>query len=149
MERTFVMIKPDGVQRSIIGTIIERFERKGLKIVGMKMLHISNDLASRHYGEHEGKPFYEELVNFITSGPVVSMVLQGDDAVQQVRSMVGGTDPKKASPGTIRGDFGIEMSRNIIHASDSLTSSEREISLFYDQSELMTYSKINEIWLYT
>lgn len=148
MERTFVMIKPDGVQRSIIGQIIGRFESKGLKIIGMKMIHVSRDLAATHYAEHEGKKFYESLMKFITSGPVVTMVIQGDKAVSIVRTMVGVTNPKEASPGTIRGDYGIETGRNIIHASDSPESAVREISIFYDQDELMVYSKINEIWVY-
>lgn len=148
MERTFLMIKPDGVQRGLIGHIIGRFERKGLKIIGLKMVHLSRDLASRHYAEHEGKGFYDGLIGYITSGPVLAMVLEGDAAVRTVRSMVGVTDPAQASPGTIRGDLAMETSRNIIHASDSQESAHREISLFFDRSEIMTYSRIDGSWVY-
>jgi len=148
MERTFVMIKPDGVQRSLIGKVIARFEEKGLKVIGLKMIHVSKDLAARHYAEHVGKKFYEELVRYITSGPVVTMVLTGRNAVGVVRTIVGSTNPTEAAPGTLRGDFGMEIGRNIIHASDSNESAVREISLFFTESEIQTYSKIDELWLY-
>jgi len=148
MDRTFVMIKPDGVQRGIIGDVIARFERKGLKLVALKMIHVAPELASKHYAEHEGKPFYEGLVQYITSGPAIAMVVAGDDVVSVVRTIVGITDPKKAAPGTIRGDFGMEVSRNIIHASDSDVSALREIQLFFRETEILTYSKIDEMWLY-
>lgn len=148
MERTFVMIKPDGVQRSLVGRIISRFEDKGLKVVALKMQHVSPELASRHYAEHIGKKFYDPLVKYITSGPVIAMVLMGTGAVNVVRNLVGVTNPLNANPGTIRGDFGLEVSRNIIHASDSDTSAQREISLFFNESEIQNYAKINEMWLY-
>ena len=142
------MVKPDGVQRGLVGEVVARFERRGFKIVAMKMLHISRELAGRHYGEHKGKPFYEPLVEFITSGPVVAMVLEGENAVQAVREMMGKTDPQKSAPGTIRADFGMSMSRNVIHGSDSDASAEREIGLFFEPKELVSYKRIDEAWLY-
>ncbi len=148
MERTFVMIKPDGVQRRLIGEIISRLEKKGLKIVAMKMLNISKDLAERHYAEHKEKPFFQSLVDYITSGPVVAMVVEGKNAVKVVRTLVGATNPQEALPGTIRGDFGMDIGRNVIHASDSLESAEREISLFFKPEEIVEYKRIDEDWLY-
>ncbi len=148
MERTFVMIKPDGVQRGLIGEIISRLERKGLKIVAMKMLNVSKDLAERHYAEHREKPFFQSLVDYITSGPVVAMVVEGKNAVKVVRTLVGATNPQEALPGTIRGDFGMDIGRNVIHASDSLESAEREISLFFKPEEIVEYKRIDEDWLY-
>ena len=148
MERTFVMIKPDAVQRGLIGEIISRFEKKGLKIVAMKMLNVSKDLAERHYAEHREKPFFQSLVDYITSGPVVAMVVEGKNAVKVVRSLVGATNPQDALPGTIRGDFGMDIGRNVIHASDSSESAEREISLFFKPDEIIEYKKIDEDWLY-
>ncbi len=148
MERTFVMIKPDGVQRCLVGEIISRLERKGLKIVAMKMMKIDRDLAERHYQEHRGKKFFESLVSYVTSGPVVAMVVEGKNAIKVVRTLVGLTNPVDASPGTIRGDFGMEVGRNIIHASDSQESAEREISLFFKPDEILEYKRIDEDWLY-
>ncbi len=148
MERTFVMIKPDGVQRGLIGEIISRIEKKGLKIVGMKMLRVSKDLAENHYAEHKGKDFFESLVDYITSSPVIAMVVEGRDAVKVMRSLVGKTNPLDASPGTIRGDFAMDVGRNIIHASDSLESAEREISLFFNEDEILEYKKVDEDWVY-
>jgi len=148
MSLTFAMVKPDGVQRGLVGEIVRRFERRGLKIVAMKMLLISRELAERHYVEHKGKPFFEPLVSFITGGPVVAMVLEGDSAVQLVRDMMGKTDPKQSPPGTIRADLGMSMSRNVIHGSDSDESAEREIGLFFTPHELITYRRIDEDWLY-
>jgi nucleoside-diphosphate kinase len=148
MDRTFVMIKPDGVQRGLVGDVISRLERKGLKLVAMKTIRVSPQLASAQYGEHVGKPFYEGLIGYITSGPVIAMVVAGEDVVNVVRTVVGITDPKKAAPGTIRGDFGMQVGRNIIHASDSNTSAAREIGLFFDETEILTYTRIDEMWLY-
>jgi nucleoside-diphosphate kinase len=148
MSRTFAMVKPDGVQRGKVGEIVARFERRGIKIVAMKMLRISRELAERHYGEHKGKPFYEPLVEFITSGPVVAMVLEGENAVQVVRDMMGKTDPQKSAPGTIRADMAMSMARNVIHGSDSDASAEREIGLFFKPEELVAYTRIDEAWLY-
>jgi len=148
MERTFVMIKPDGVQRGLIGEIISRLERKGLKIVAMKMINVDRELAEKHYAEHKEKPFFNNLVQYITSGPVVAMVVEGKNAIKVVRTLVGATDPVEAQPGTIRGDFGLDIGRNIIHASDSLESAEREISLFFKPDEILEYKRIDEDWLY-
>lgn len=148
MERTFVMIKPDAVQRGLIGEIISRLERKGLKIAAMKMLNVDKDLAERHYAEHREKPFFQSLVDYITSGPVVAMVVEGKNAVKVVRTLVGATNPQEALPGTIRGDFGMDIGRNVIHASDSIESAEREISLFFKPEEIIEYRRIDEDWLY-
>jgi len=148
MERTFVMVKPDGVQRGLVGEVIRRLERKGLKIVGLKMIWIQEELAMEHYSEHVEKPFFRSLVDYITSGPVVAMVVEGKDAVKVVRNIVGATNPAEALPGTIRGDFGLDIGRNVVHASDSLKSAEREISLFFDAEELLDYSRADEEWIY-
>jgi nucleoside-diphosphate kinase len=147
-ERTFVMIKPDAVQRGLAGEIIARFERRGLKIVGMRMLVVSEATAKQHYAEHAAKPFFPSLTAFIRSGPVVAMVIEGKDAVTVVRSMVGKTKPVESPPGTIRGDFALDTGRNVIHASDSPESAKREISLYFDKAQLATYSRIDERWLY-
>jgi nucleoside-diphosphate kinase len=149
-ERTFVMVKPDGVQRGLTGEIVSRFEDRGLKLVGAKFLQIDRELAEEHYGEHEGKPFFDGLVEFITSGPVMAMVWEGDDAIRQVRRMMGETDPADSAPGTIRGDFGLDLGRNVIHGSDHEDpgSNEREIDLFFDEDELVDYEKVDEGWLY-
>jgi len=149
-ERTFVMVKPDGVQRGLTGEIVSRFEDRGLKLVGAKFMQIDQDLAEEHYGEHEGKPFFDGLVEFITSGPVMAMVWEGDDAIRQVRHMMGQTDPAESAPGTIRGDFGLDLGRNVIHGSDHEDpgSNEREIDLFFDEDELVDYEKVDEGWLY-
>ncbi len=148
MERTFVMVKPDGVQRGLIGEVISRLERKGLKIVAMKMLWISEELAKEHYAEHKEKPFFANLVSYITSGPVVAMVVEGRDAVKVVRKLVGATNPAEADPGTIRGDFGLDIGRNVVHASDSHTSAEREIALFFSENEILNYKRADEDWIY-
>ena len=148
MERTFVMVKPDGVQRGLVGEIIKRFEQKGLKFVGLKMLQITPELASKHYGEHQGKPFFEGLVKFITSSPVVAMVLEGKDCISLVRGMMGATDPKKAAPGTIRESYGIDIGRNVVHGSDSPESAVREISLFFKDEELIDYELSLDSWIY-
>ena len=135
-ERTFVAIKPDGVKRGFIGKIIERFENKGFKIVAMKLLQVTPELASKHYAEHQGKPFYNRLVHYITSGPIVAMVIEGYEAIQSVRHIVGATDPQKADVGTIRADFAQVMEYNIIHASDSPESAAREIGLYLKPEEI-------------
>ena len=142
------MIKPDGVQRGLVGDVVARFEKRGLKLVAMKMLLVSEDLAKKHYEEHAAKPFFPSLVSFIRSGPVVAMVVEGKDVVPIVRSMVGATKPKDSAPGTIRGDFAVDMGRNVIHASDSPESAKREISLYFNTSEIATYKRIDEQWLY-
>ncbi len=149
-ERTFVMVKPDGVQRGLIGDIISRFEERGLKLVGAKFMQIDRDLAEEHYGEHEDKPFFDDLVGFITSGPVMAMVWEGQDATRQVRNMMGETDPAESDPGTIRGDLGLDLGRNVIHGSDNEDpgANEREIDLFFDDEELLEWERIDETWLY-
>lgn len=142
------MIKPDGVQRGLVGRIIQRIEAKGLKIVSMKMRTIPIDVAEEHYLEHKNKPFFKDLVGFITSGPSVPMVVEGKGAIAEVRKMNGATNPSAAQPGTIRGDYGLDMGRNVIHGSDSPESAAREIALHFDESELSSYSRIDEAWLY-
>ncbi len=148
MEKTFVMLKPDALQRGLSGEIIGRLEKRGLKPVAMKMMSIDREMAEEHYGEHKDKPFFGELVNFITSGPVMAMVWEGQGAVQLVRNMMGKTDPREAQPGTIRGDYGIFMGNNIIHGSDSLQSAAREIALFFNQKELISYNRDIDRWIY-
>jgi nucleoside-diphosphate kinase len=131
MERTLILIKPDAFARNLSGEIIARFERKGLKLVAMSLLTMTRELASQHYAEHEGKPFYDELVTFITSGPLVAMVLDGEQAVVAARQVIGATDPLKATTGSIRGDFAIEVGQNMVHGSDSPESAAREVGLFF------------------
>ncbi|MBS4032615.1 MAG: nucleoside-diphosphate kinase [Clostridiales bacterium] len=147
MEKTYIMVKPDGVQRNLVGEIVGRFEKKGLRLVGMKLMQISRELASRHYGEHEGKPFFGELIGFITSGPVVAMVWEGLNAISVARTMMGKTNPVEAAPGTIRGDFALFMGNNVVHGSDSPESAEREINLFFSPDELVDYTKASDFWL--
>ncbi|BES82473.1 nucleoside-diphosphate kinase [Pyrodictium abyssi] len=137
VERTFVMIKPDAVKRGLVGEIIARFERKGLKIKALKMKWLTREEAEKLYEVHRGKPFFEELVEFITSGPVVAMILEGDSAVEVVRLMIGPTDGRKAPPGTIRGDFALDIGANVIHASDSKESFEREYKVFFSDNEIV------------
>lgn len=148
MEKTFLMVKPDGVQRQLIGEIVSRFEKKGLQLAGAKLMQISQELAEQHYGEHKGKPFFEELVTFITSGPVFAMVWQGENAIEICRQMMGKTNPKDALPGTIRGDFGMFVGKNIIHGSDSPESAAREIGLFFKEEELVEYDRQINSWVY-
>ena len=149
-ERTFVMVKPDGVQRGLIGEVISRLEDRGLTLVGAKFMQIDEDLAHDHYAEHEDKPFFDGLVSFITAGPVMAMVWEGQDATRQVRRMMGATDPAEAQPGTIRGDLGLDLGRNVIHGSDheDPSANEREIDLFFDDDELVGWEQIDEGWLY-
>jgi nucleoside-diphosphate kinase len=137
MERTFVMVKPDGFRRGLVGEILARFERKGFRIVGLKALRISQELAERHYAEHREKPFFPSLVGFVTSGPVVAMVLEGPNAVAEVRKMMGATHPKDALPGTIRGDYATTIDENVIHGSATLEDAQREIALFFRPEELL------------
>jgi nucleoside-diphosphate kinase len=146
-ERTFVMIKPDAVQRGLIGKIIQRFEDKGIKIVAMKMVSVKRELAERHYGIHKGKPFFEPTVNYITSSPVVAMVLEGIGAIEMVRNMMGKTDPQKADMGTIRGDFGQFIGRNIVHGSDGAETAQFEINLWFKPEEISNFTRIDEEWL--
>jgi len=146
-ERTFVMIKPDAVQRGFIGEIISRFEKKGIKLVAMKLVAVSRELAEKHYGVHRGKPFFEPTVKYITSSPVVAMVLEGNNAIDMVRGMMGKTDPQQAAMGTIRGDYGQFIGRNIVHGSDSKENAEFEINLWFKPKEIADYKRIDEEWL--
>src|SRR5579884_1459911 len=131
MERTLILVKPDAFARNLTGEIIARFERKGLKLIALKQMVIERELAQRHYAEHERKPFYQELVNFITSGPLVAMVLEGEQAVLAARQVIGATNPLEAAPGSIRGDYAIELGQNMVHGSDSAESAAREVALFF------------------
>ena len=130
-QRTFLMVKPDGVRRGLVGEVVSRMERKTFSIVAMRMLTIDKELANRHYAEHVGKPFFDDLVSFITSGPAVAMCIEGEEAVSTVRTLMGVTDPKKAAPGTLRGDFGLAITENLVHGSDSPESARRELDLFF------------------
>jgi len=137
LERTFAMVKPDGVRRGLVGDVVTRLEAKGFRIVGMKLMQITRKLAERHYGEHEGKPFFEGLVSFITGGPVVAMVVEGENAIAEWRKLMGATNPKDATPGTIRGDWASTIDENVAHGSDAPATAEREIGIFFDASELI------------
>lgn len=148
MEKTFIMVKPDGVQRGLIGEIVQRFEKKGYQLVGAKLMDVSKQLAEEHYGEHKERPFFGELVDFITSGPVFAMVWQGENVILSARTLIGATNPQEANPGSIRGDYGVTVGKNIIHGSDSVESAEREINLFFNQDELTTYQKDDDRWIY-
>lgn len=148
LEQTYIMIKPDAVQRSIIGEIITRVEKKGFKIVAMKMVRLSRETAEVHYGEHKGKPFFDGLVEFITSGPVIAMVVQGENVVSAMRKIIGSTNPLDAECGSIRGDYGISVGRNIIHGSDSLESAKREIGIYFNNQEICEYTKNMDDWIY-
>ena len=147
MERTLVLVKPDGVQRGMVGEIISRLERRGIKLVALKMMLVDQALAHRHYGEHEGKPFFQGLVDFITSSPLIAMVWEADDAVEIVRGTMGQTNPKNAAPGTIRGDLGVNIGRNLVHGSDSPESAQREVALFFKEGEILDYNRNNDPWI--
>ena len=147
MERTLVLLKPDAVQRALVGEIVSRLERKGLRFAAMKLMRVSEELAHTHYGEHEGKPFFEGLVSFITSGPVLAMIVEGENAVALVRSLMGATNPAEASPGTVRGDLGIAIGMNLIHGSDSLESAARETALFFGAGETLDYQRDVDRWI--
>ncbi|WP_170007475.1 nucleoside-diphosphate kinase [Bacillus fonticola] len=146
MEKTFLMVKPDGVQRNVIGDVVARFERKGFQLVGAKLMLITEEMAKTHYAEHTERPFFGELVDFITSGPVFAMVWEGEGVITTARTMMGATNPQDALPGTIRGDFAVTVGKNIIHGSDSSESAEREIGIFFKNEELVEYSKAITTW---
>jgi len=146
-QRTLVLCKPDTVQRQLIGRVISRLEKKGLKVIGMKMLRVDEDLARQHYQEHVEKAFFSDLVSFITVSPVVAIAIEGNNAVEVVRRLMGATNPQDAAAGTIRGDFGLNLTRNVVHGSDSLVSAKRELALFFSQEELQDYSLDLEAWL--
>lgn len=147
MERTLVILKPDAVQRGLIGPILTRLERRGLRPVAMKLMQISPDLASRHYAIHRGKPFYEDLIEFITSGPVVIAVIEGQDAIDITRRTMGATNPADAAPGTIRADFGLEIGRNLVHGSDGPDTAAYEIPLFFEENEILSYRRAIDDWI--
>jgi len=148
LERTLVIVKPDGVQRGLVGPIISRFEARGLKIVGMKLMQIDRDLAARHYAVHEGKPFYAGLIDYITSSPVVVMVLEGPGAIDIARRTMGATRPAEAQPGTIRADFGLEVGRNLVHGSDGPETARCEIDLYFTEDELISWPRADDRWVY-
>ena len=147
VQKTFIMIKPDGVQRGLIGEVVRRFESKGLQLVGAKLMNVSKELAEKHYAEHQEKPFFGELVSFITSGPVFATVWQGDDVIALARLMMGKTKPIDSAPGTIRGDFAASITNNIIHGSDSEESAQREISLWFGEEAVVSYDKTINRWV--
>ena len=147
MERTLVLLKPDAVQRGLVGELMSRLELRGLKFVGMKLMQISEELAQRHYADHVGKRFFEGLVQFITSGPVVAMVVEGENAIELVRATMGKTDPKDALPGTIRGDLAVTIGQNLIHGSDGKDSAARELDLFFSPDETLDYPRDLDKWV--
>lgn len=148
MERTFIMIKPDGVQRNLVGEVIRRFETKGFKLVGLKFLSVSKELAEKHYGVHNERPFFAGLVQFITSSPVVAMVWEGDGVVASARNLIGATNPLTSPPGTIRGDFGVSIGRNLIHGSDAIETAQHEIALWFTPEELVSWEPTITPWVY-
>ena len=147
-ERTFIAIKPDGVQRGLVTKILSRFEERGFKLVGIKMVQASQELLDQHYAEHVGKPFYPKMASFMMSGPIVATVWEGKDVVKQGRKLLGATNPTDSAPGTIRGDFAIDLGRNVCHGSDSVESADREIGLWFKKEELMNWSPIQSSWIY-
>jgi len=147
MQQTLILVKPDGVQRRLVGTIIERFEKKGLRLAGLKLQEVSRDLAEKHYAVHKGKPFYDSLLQFLTSGPTAAMVWEGREAVAVARAMIGSTDGAKAPPGTIRGDFALSVQNNLIHGSDSPENAALEIALWFGQNELVKHVPTDAKWI--
>jgi nucleoside-diphosphate kinase len=147
MERTLVIIKPDGVQRGLVGPVLTRLERRGLRLAAMKLIQISPELAARHYAVHQGKPFYQGLIEFITSGPVVVAVIEGRNAIDIVRKTMGATNPADAAPGTIRADFGLEIGRNLVHGSDGPDTAAYEIPLFFDEGDILDYGRAIDDWI--
>ena len=148
MERSLIILKPDAVQRGLIGPILTRLEQRGLKLAGLKLIRIDEQLARRHYAVHEGKPFFNGLVEYIISGPVVVAVVTGTNVIGMVRNTVGATNPAQAAPGTIRGDFAVEIGRNLIHASDSPENGEKEVALFFNEQELVWLDRSTDAWIY-
>ena len=148
MERTFLMVKPDGVQRNLVGDVIQRLEKKGFTLVGLKLMQVSRELAEKHYDVHKERPFFGSLVDFITSSPVVAMVWEGNGVVASARKIIGSTNPLEAQPGTIRGDYGVDIGRNLIHGSDAIETATREISLWFSDEELCSWENSMKGWLY-
>lgn len=147
MEKTFVILKPDAVQRLLVGQIISRFEQHGLKLVAMKFLQVSTELAQEHYAVHKERPFYKDLIEYITASPVVALVVEGPNAIKMVRNMVGATNPLEAASGTIRGDFGMEIGRNLVHASDGEETAKTEIALWFGEENLVAYQRVVDAWV--
>ena len=147
MERTLILVKPDGVQRSIVGEIISRFENRGLKLIGLKLHQLKTEVAEEHYGEHKGKPFFDGLVSFITSGPLVAMAFEGNNCIEICRGTMGATNPVGAAPGTIRGDFAVDIGRNVVHGSDSSENAAKELNIFFKPQELIDYTKTVDSWV--
>lgn len=148
MERTLVLVKPDGVQRGLVGEIIRRLENRGLKLIGAKFIRVDRELAEKHYAVHKGKLFYEGLITYITAAPVMAMVWEGPSAIRVVRQTMGATKPTEAAPGTIRHDYGLEVGRNLTHASDSPENAENEISLWFSKDELFSWDRVTDPWIY-
>lgn len=149
MDKSFVMIKPGAVQRELIGEIVSRIEKKGIKIIGLKLVQMTEELAKRHYSEHEGKPFFKDLIESITAGPVVAMAVEGENIISIIRKMAGATKPEDAMPGTIRGDYVLDTGKNVIHTSDSPETAKKEIELFFKKEELLDYELATKNWIYT
>ena len=147
MEKTLVLLKPDCVQRRLVGTLVQRFEKKGLRLAALKLVQPTRQLAEQHYAVHKGKPFYESLLTFLTSGPTVAIVLEGREAVQVVRDMMGKTDGAKSPPGTIRGDYGISVQNNLIHGSDSADNAKVEMALWFKPDEIVSYQSVDNVWV--
>jgi nucleoside-diphosphate kinase len=147
MQRTLLLFKPDCIQRRLVGAVLERFERKGLRLVGLKLVHPTKDLAEKHYAVHKGKPFYDSLLSFLTGGPTIALVWEGREAVAVARNMIGATDGAKAAPGTIRGDFGISVQNNLIHGSDSVENATAEIALWFTPAELVDWKAVDQVWI--
>lgn len=147
MERTFLMVKPDGVQRNLVGEVIQRLEKKGFTLVGLKLLSVSRELAEKHYDVHKERPFFSGLVEFIISSPVVAMVWEGEGVVASARKIIGATDPLAAEPGTIRGDFGVNIGRNLIHGSDAIETAQREVALWFKEDELVSWENVSKPWI--
>ena len=148
MEQTLILVKPDAMQRGLAFEVLGRLERRGLKLVGLRLLHVDEALAKQHYGEHEGKPFFDGLVDYSTAGPIIAAIFEGPDAGSAARQTIGSTNPTEASPGTIRGDLGIEIGRNLVHGSDSSQSAEREISIFFDNQVVENWKRDSDPWIF-
>lgn len=148
MERTLILVKPDAMQRGFAFDILGRLERRGLRIAGLRLLQVDEAMAKQHYGEHEGKPFFEGLVSYITSGPIIAAVFEGTNAVTAARSTIGSTNPTESAPGTIRGDLGLEIGRNLVHGSDSVESANREIGIFFDGQPVLDWKRDTDGWIF-
>ncbi len=147
MQKTLVLLKPDAVQRGLVGELVSRLERKGLKLVGLKLVRMDNALARQHYAEHVDKPFFKGLAEFITSGPLVVMAIEGEDAIGMVRTLMGETNPANAAPGTVRGDYAVSIGLNLVHGSDSPESAQRELALFFEEDEILEYDRATDPWI--